>query len=337
MGNGGQRFGMTPPEDPADGGAAADALPPGLPPDPALRDAIVRWRRWLSSERGASIHTLMGYQRDLFFFLRFLTDYLGGEPTLADLAKLTAADFRSYLAHRTAEGLARTSLGRAMSTLRGFYRVCDRMNLMHNPAIDLVRNPRPPRSLPKPLAEADALDVLPTVAQLSDVPWIAARDTALITLLYGCGLRLGEALGLTMADRPTGETMRVLGKGRKERLVPVLPAVRQAIDAYLTLRPYPAPPESPLFVGKRGGPLNPRMAQRTMETVRHLLGLPDTATPHALRHSFATHLLGRGGDLRTIQELLGHANLSTTQRYTEVDATRLKAVYDSAHPRARKG
>ncbi|WP_404380933.1 tyrosine recombinase XerC [Caenispirillum salinarum] len=317
--------------------AAADALPPGLPPDPALRDAIVRWRRWLTAERGASIHTLTNYQRDLFFFLRFLTDYLGAEPSLADLGRLTAADFRSYLAHRTGEGIARTSLGRAMSTLRGFYRACDRMGLMHNPAIDLVRNPRPPRSIPKPLAEAEAMEVLPTVGELSDTPWIAARDTALITLLYGCGLRIGEALGLTVADRPTGETMRVLGKGRKERLVPVLPAVRQAIDAYLALRPHPAPPDSPLFVGARGGPLSPRMAQRTMEKVRHLLGLPETATPHALRHSFATHLLGRGGDLRTIQELLGHANLSTTQRYTEVDAARLKSVYDSAHPRARKG
>ncbi|SOD92217.1 tyrosine recombinase XerC [Caenispirillum bisanense] len=317
--------------------AEADALPPGLPPDPALRDAIARWRRWLVSERTASPHTLSNYQRDLAFFLRFLTGFLGQEPTLADLAQLSASDFRSYLAHRTAEGIARTSLGRAMSTLRGFYRLCAKLGLMENPAIDLVRNPKPPRSLPKPLAEDEALEVLPTAGELHDEPWIAARDVAILTLLYGCGLRLGEALGLTVADRPTADAMVVLGKGRKERVVPVLPLVREAIAQYLALCPWPPLPERALFVGVRGGPLNPRMVQRTMEKARHLLGLPETATPHALRHSFATHLLGRGGDLRTIQELLGHANLSTTQRYTEVDAAKLMAVYDAAHPRARKG
>lgn len=322
---------------PDDAAAAAAALPPGLPDDPALRTAIARWRRWLATERASSPHTLSNYQRDLTTFLRFLTGYLGEEPTLANLAKLEAADFRSFLAHRTNEGMARTSLGRAMSTLRGFFRFCDRLGLMHNPAIDLVRNPKPPRSVPKPLAEDEALEVLPVAAELSDEPWIAARDTALLTLLYGCGLRIGEALALNVGDRPAGDVMTVLGKGRKQRVVPVLPLVRESLDAYLALRPWPAPPESPLFVGVRGGRLNPRMIQRTMEKARLLLGLPDTATPHALRHSFATHLLGRGGDLRTIQELLGHANLSTTQRYTEVDAARLTAVHQAAHPRARKG
>lgn len=328
---------MTVPADDAAARAAeADALPPGLPADPALRDAIARWRRWLVSERAASPHTLSNYQRDLATFLRFLTGFLGQEPTLADLAGLTAADFRSYLAQRTADGLARTSLGRAMSTLRGFYRLCDRLGVMHNPAIDLVRNPKPPHSVPKALAEDEALEVLPTAGELHDEPWVAARDVAILTLLYGCGLRLGEALGLTVADRPAGDVMTVLGKGRKMRVVPVLPLVREAIEQYLALCPWPTAPERALFVGRRGGPLNPRMVQRTMEKTRTLLGLPETATPHALRHSFATHLLGRGGDLRTIQELLGHANLSTTQRYTEVDAARLAAVYETAHPRARK-
>ncbi|GAA0588674.1 tyrosine recombinase XerC [Caenispirillum bisanense] len=316
--------------------AGADALPPGLPSDPALRDAIARWRRWLVAEKAASPHTLSNYQRDLATFLRFLTGFLGQEPTLADLAQLTAGDFRSFLAHRTGEGLARTSLGRCMSTLRGFYRLCARLGLMENPAIDLVRNPKPPRSLPKPLAEDEALEVLPTAAELHDEPWIAARDVAILTLLYGCGLRLGEALGMTVADRPAGEAMTILGKGRKQRVVPVLPLVRQAIDHYLSLCPYPPTPDRALFVGARGGPLNPRLVQRAMEKTRQLLGLPDSATPHALRHSFATHLLGRGGDLRTIQELLGHANLSTTQRYTEVDAARLTAIYESSHPRARR-
>lgn len=316
--------------------AEADALPPGLPSDPALRDAIVRWRRWLMAEKVASPHTLSNYQRDLTTFLRFLTGFLGQEPTLADLAQLTAGDFRSFLAHRTGEGLARISLGRCMSTLRGFYRLCARLGLMENPAIDLVRNPRAPHSLPKALAEQEALEVPGTTGEGHEVPWIAARDVAIVTLLYGCGLRLGEALGMTVADRPTGDAMTILGKGRKQRVVPVLPVVRQAIDEYLAQCPYPPAPERALFLGARGGPLNPRLVQRAMEKTRQALGLPDTATPHALRHSFATHLLGRGGDLRTIQELLGHANLSTTQRYTEVDATRIAAIYASAHPRAHR-
>lgn len=300
-----------------------------------LSSAVEAWRRWLAEEKRASAHTLDAYGRDLAAFLAFLTDHLGEEPGLAALAGLRPADFRAYLARRGGDGLARSSQARAMSTLRGFFRFLDRRGLVHNPALTAVRTPRPPRGIPRPLGAADALDSLQTVAELQDEPWLAARDVALFSLLYGCGLRLGEALALKVADAPHGDAMTVTGKGRKQRLVPVLPAVRQAIADYLALRPFKAGGEAPLFVGARGKRLNPGVVQRQMRRLRPLLGLPDTATPHALRHSFATHLLAAGGDLRTIQELLGHASLSTTQRYTAVDTARLAEAYKAAHPRAK--
>ncbi len=303
--------------------------------DAALREAIAAWRRWLGEEKRCSAHTLDGYGRDLAAFLSFLTEHLGDAPRLDDLAGLTAADFRAWLARRGAEGLARSSQARAMSTLRGFFRFLDRRGLVHNAALAAVRSPRPPRAVPKPLAAEDALEALRTAAELQDAPWLAARDLALFSLLYGCGLRLGEALGLTRGQAPKGDVMTVTGKGRKQRIVPVLPLVRSAVADYLALCPFAGGAEAPLFVGARGKPLNPGVVQRQMRRLRLLLGLPETATPHALRHSFATHLLAAGGDLRTIQELLGHASLSTTQRYTAVDAARLAAAYDAAHPRAK--
>lgn len=222
-----------------------------------------------------------------------------------------------------------------MSSLRGFFKYLDRHDLVHNPAINAVKSPRPPKSLPKPLAAEDAIEALSTAGELHDEPWLAARDVALFTLLYGCGLRLGEALALQKRDIPAGDAMTITGKGRKQRLVPVLPIVRQAIGEYVTLCPHPLAADGPLFVGARGGLLNPGVVQRQMRRLRALMGLPDTATPHALRHSFATHLLAGGGDLRTIQELLGHASLSTTQRYTQVDEARLTRAYRDAHPRAK--
>lgn len=303
--------------------------------DAALVEAVAAWRAWLAEERRASDHTLDGYGRDLAAFLAFLRDHLGGEPGLSDLATLTAADFRAFLARRSGEGLSRSSLARGMSTLRGFFKFLDRNGLVHNPALTAVRAPRPPRSLPKPLAQDEALETLATAAELHDDPWQAARDAALLTLLYGCGLRLGEALALNLRDRPQGPTMVVTGKGRKQRVVPVLPVVIEAIEDYLRLCPYPLDPDRALFLGARGKRLNPGVLQRQMRHVRALLGLPDTATPHALRHSFASHLLAGGGDLRTIQELLGHSSLSTTQRYTAIDETTLRRVYDQAHPRAK--
>ncbi|OAN55239.1 recombinase XerC [Paramagnetospirillum marisnigri] len=302
---------------------------------PDLARAVTAWRQWLEAEKRASAHTLDAYGRDLAAFLSFLVEHQGGQPDLAALAGLEPTDFRAFLARRSSDGLGRSSLARTMSTLRGFFRYLDRHKLVHNPTLKTVKSPRPPKSVPKPLAADEALEALATAGELHDEPWLAARDVALFTLLYGAGLRLGEALGLKRREAPRGETMMITGKGRKQRLVPVLPVVRDAITDYLARVPFPAEPDDPLFLGARGGPLNPGVVQRQMRRLRLLLGLPDTATPHALRHSFATHLLAGGGDLRTIQELLGHSSLSTTQRYTEVDAARLTAVYRDAHPRAK--
>lgn len=303
--------------------------------DERLLAAVAGWREWLASERRASAHTLDGYGRDLAAFLGFLVEHRGEEPSLAMLADLLPADFRSFLARRGGDGLGRTSLARGMSSLRSFYRFLDRNGIAHNPALAAVRTPKPPRSVPKPLAPAEALDTLSAAEEMQEEPWLAARDVALFSLLYGCGLRLGEALGLTRRQIPRGDAMIVTGKGRKQRLVPLLPVVVEAVATYLRLCPHHPGAEGPLFVGARGGPLNPGVVQRQMRRLRASLGLPESATPHALRHSFATHLLAGGGDLRTIQELLGHASLSTTQRYTEIDASQIRRVYDQAHPRAK--
>ena len=294
-----------------------------------------RWLGWLATERRASRHTIDGYARDVASFLDHLGDHLGSEPSLAALGTLRPTDFRSFLARRAAAGVARTSQARAMSSLRSLFRFFDRNELTKNAALAGVRTPRPPRSVPKPLASSEALDVLAAAGDLQREPWQGARDVALMTLLYGCGLRLGEALSLTRRQIPRGDAMTIIGKGRKERLVPLLPAVVDAVQAYLKLCPHHPGADGPLFVGARGGPLNPAIVQLQMRRLRAQLGLAETATPHALRHSFATHLLAGGGDLRTIQELLGHASLSTTQRYTEVDAAQIGRVYDQAHPRAK--
>ncbi len=310
----------------------ADAVPSA----PDLNSAIAAWRAWLSDERRAADHTLVAYEHDLTAFVRFLAGHLGGPPGLSDLQDLKNTDFRAWMARRANDGLARRSTARAVSVVRGFFRFLDRRGLVHNPLGQGLRTPKVPRSVPRPLSVGEARETVAAIATFSGEPWIAKRDTALLALLYGCGLRIGEALGLSRGDvagRP--ETLVVTGKGRKQRLVPVLPVVAAAVEDYLAACPFAGGPDAALFLGARGGPLNPGVAQRQMRRVRALLDLPETATPHALRHSFATHLLGRGGDLRTIQELLGHASLSTTQRYTEVDGDRLLAVYRGAHPRAR--
>jgi len=305
--------------------------------EPAVGAAIEDWRAWLAHERRASDHTLDAYGRDLAAFLEFVSERLGYKPGLKDLENLKTVDFRGYLAMRMAKGLARTSTARAMSTLRGFFRFLDRAGVVHNAVIGAVRTPKTPRSVPKALSVEEALEAVDSVAELSDRDWIGKRDRALLMMLYGCGLRIGEALALNRNQAPEGETMVVAGKGSKQRLAPVLAAVREAVNDYLASIPYQSlGDDDPLFIGVRGGRLTARVAQRQMQRLRALLGLPETATPHALRHSFATHLLAGGGDLRTIQELLGHASLSTTQRYTEVDSARLTEVYRDAHPRARR-
>ncbi len=306
--------------------------------DPELIRIIAAWQQRLATERRSSAHTLAAYGRDFAAFLNFLGRHHGATPSLDMLAELSLRDFRAYLAARAAEDLARTSQARALSVIRGFFRFLEQEGLAKNHALSVLRGPRLPKSVPKPLTVADAGEAIDAAetGQREDAPaWIGARDGAIVTLLYGCGLRLSEALDLTAAQapKPGMAVLVVTGKGSKQRMVPLLPAVGLAIEAYRALCPHRLAPNGPLFVGLRGGPLNPRLVQRLMERIRYALGLPDNATPHALRHSFATHLLAAGGDLRAIQELLGHASLSTTQRYTEIDAAKLLDVYDRAHPR----
>jgi integrase/recombinase XerC len=303
--------------------------------EPALLAAIAAWREWLTVERNCSGHTLDAYGRDIAAFLTFLVLHEGRAPGLDDLTRLTAADFRAYLARRAQDGLNRASTARAMSSLRNFFRFIEKRGLAANAAIAAVRTPKLPRAIPKPLSEQEAKDALETFETLHEEPWQAARDKALFTLIYGCGLRISEALGLSLGQIPEGDALTITGKGRKMRVVPLLPIVKQRIAEYLTLCPHKMGKRDPLFVGARGQRLNPGVVQRQMRKVRAMLGLSDSATPHALRHSFATHLLAGGGDLRTIQELLGHASLSTTQRYTEVDTKRLIDIYKDTHPRAR--
>jgi integrase/recombinase XerC len=298
--------------------------------------AIADWRRWLETERHASRHTLSAYTADLAGFLTFLTDYHGRPPALNDLSAAGLIDFRAWMANRANAGLDKGSRARSLSGVRNFFRWLDRSGRMHNAAIGLVQAPKRNHRLPRPLTVDDAGDLLDHAQEQADLPWIGKRDCALLTLLYGCGLRIDEALSLNRGDLPDGDTLMVTGKGRKQRMVPVLPVVRDALLDYVAACPFALAADGPLFVGVRGARLNAGVAQRQMRHLRGLMGLPDTATPHALRHSFATHLLAGGGDLRAIQELLGHASLSTTQRYTDVDAEQLLSVYESAHPRAKK-
>ena len=299
-----------------------------------LRAAIGLWVAWLAGERRASAHTIAAYGRDLAFFLDFLTEHLGELPSLGAIDGLRPADFRAYLARRVQHHAGRGSLARGLSVLRGFVRFLHRRGLASTSALAALRSPRLRASVPKPLTVDDATAAVDVVGDFA-TGWQGKRDIAILTLLYGCGLRLSEALGLSRGEAPLSEMLVVTGKGRKQRLLPVLPVVRAAVADYLAACPHALATDGPLFVGARGGPLTPRIVQRQMEAVRGCLGLPDSATPHALRHSFATHLLGAGGDLRAIQELLGHASLSTTQRYTSVETERLLAIYDAAHPRAR--
>ena len=301
-----------------------------------LGDALTDWRRWLATERRASHHTVAAYERDLGDFLAFVSGHLGDRLGLGDLGALKASDFRAWLAARAGRGLQASSTARALSVVRGFFRWLEKRGLAENPAVAAIRTPKVPRSVPRALSQEEASEALDLVQVLDDRAWVNKRDTAVCLLLYGCGLRLGEALSLRRRDAPTAgqDSLLITGKGQKQRIVPLLPPVVAAIDDYLAACPHPLPGDGPLFAGIRGGALGPRQVQQRLVELRRLLGLPESATPHALRHSFATHLLAGGGDLRAIQELLGHASLSTTQRYTDVDTAGLMAVYRKAHPRA---
>ncbi|HEX5213330.1 MAG TPA: tyrosine recombinase XerC, partial [Pseudolabrys sp.] len=280
--------------------------------------------------------TLEAYERDARQFLVFLGHHLGGAPSLKQLAKLTPSDVRAFMAARRGEGLSSRSLMRVLAGARSFARFLERNGKGKVGALSAVRAPKVAKTLPKPLSIASAKRIADTELRASEhsEPWIVARDAAVLALLYGSGLRISEALSLKRKDIGTGDVIAVVGKGNKARMTPVLSQVTKLIADYVALCPFDLPDEGPLFVGARRGPLSPRVVQLAMAHVRGALGLPDTATPHALRHSFATHLLARGGDLRAIQELLGHASLSTTQIYTAVDSERLLEVYASAHPRA---
>ena len=302
---------------------------------PDLAAAARAWLARLKSEKRASPHTLDAYARDADAFVSFLAGHLGGMPDLAALKALRPADFRAWLTSRAMAKFERTSTARALSAVRSLFHYLDRAGLVHNAALGAVKAPKLPRSIPKPLTERETFDLIDNAELDATEPWIARRNIAVLMLLYGCGLRIAEALSLTRAAAPAGDTMIITGKGRKQRMVPVLPAVREAVAGYIAACPHALAPQAPLFVGVRGGPLHHRIVQGVIQKLRPLLALPETATPHALRHSFATHLLAGGGDLRTIQELLGHASLSTTQRYTAVDSKKLLEVYDQAHPRAK--
>ncbi|AWM26776.1 tyrosine recombinase XerC [Sinorhizobium fredii USDA 205] len=301
---------------------------------PEVMDERQRWLASLAEERRLSGKTVEAYERDTRQFLTFLTGHLAGPPRLADIRTLRPADLRGFLAQRRKAGAGARTLGRGLAGLRSFLRYLEKNGLANAAGAGAVRSPKQPKSLPKPLTDRDALKVVTADAQLAEEPWIAARNAAVLTLLYGCGLRISEALTLTPDDFSGAASLRITGKGDKTRIVPLIAAATEAVATYRKLCPYHIGPGEPLFRGARGAKLQPAIIQREMQKLRSALGLPDSATPHALRHSFATHLLAGGGDLRTIQELLGHASLSTTQVYTGVDSARLLEIYDRAHPRA---
>ena len=300
--------------------------------DDEVRKIVQRWQSWLRNERGYSAHTLDAYFRDLSFFFAFFEKPL----TLAKLGRLDVRDFRAYLASRAAKHLEKSSIAREISAVKNFFKWLDRNNIVKNPAISVISSPRKSKILPKALDIDDTFDVLKQAAEKQrtknpdDACWVSLRDKAVFTLLYGCGLRISEALSLNAGDLDNGDFMRITGKGQKTRIVPLLPAVIEAVDAYRQKCPYPINRGEALFLGARGERLSPRVIQRRLEKIRAELGLPNTVTPHALRHSFATHLLAEGTDLRSIQELLGHASLTTTQRYTDVEIEHLRKEYEKA-------
>ncbi|MBI1186364.1 MAG: tyrosine-type recombinase/integrase [Alphaproteobacteria bacterium] len=299
-------------------------------------NAHAAWLASLRDERRLSALTVEAYGRDVARFLDFLTMHLGEAPRLGALQTLQPQDLRAYLAYRRAGdgALSDRSLARALAAIRSFFRFLEERCGVANARLKLVRGPRLKALLPRPVSEDSAHEALAIAGAQAIAPWVAARDEAVLTLLYGAGLRISEALGLRGGDRPIGEALRVVGKGGKERIVPALPIVREAVERYASVCPFALDADGPLFRGVRGGALSPRIVQTLMAHVRARLGLPNSATPHALRHAFATHLLAHGADLRAIQELLGHDSLATTQRYADVDFSRLLASYRSAHPRA---
>ena len=304
----------------------------------AIESVICDWQRWLSAERRMATNTVKSYGQDAGSFSTFMMGHLGHPTDLSDLTSLSIRDFRAWLTWLSEQGLSPRSRARALSSIRSLFRYLDNVGLGQNPVLAALRTPKSDRLVPRPLSKRDAKETIAAAGQSTAEPkaWLALRDHALLMLLYGTGMRISEALALTRGDlsgRP--EILTITGKGRKQRLVPLLPRVLEAVEMYLAACPYQTHLDSALFLGARGSALNAGVAQRVMRKLRIKLDLSDNVTPHALRHSFATHLLSRGGDLRTIQELLGHSSLASTQRYTEVDGVQMQAVYQAAHPRAK--
>lgn len=301
-----------------------------------MQDLIAEFSEYLIKTRNYSAHTAAAYSMDLSDLANFLNKFNGGNLLLNDLAQIDTITFRSWLADRQKRGLSFKSTARALSSVRGFYKYLARYHGIKNDAIGLISSPRVPKKLSKAINPSDVADMAGAIHDLdADEPWIAARDWALVTLLFGCGLRISEALSLTNRDiAGTPESLRIVGKGSKERIVPVLPAVYNAIKKYTDLRPFGNAPDDELFRSVRGLPMSSRMAEKVVEKLRHYLQLPDYVTPHALRHTFATALLSDGADLRSLQELLGHSSLSTTQLYTKVNMSEIMDIYEHCHPRA---
>ncbi|MEM7679488.1 MAG: tyrosine recombinase XerC [Pseudomonadota bacterium] len=300
-----------------------------------LRAQLSHWSDYLAVEKRLSKHTLRAYATDMGHFLSFLVEYKGQAPSINDIAGVDIRDFRAWMSRKAMEGVGNASRARSLSGVKNFLSWLDKKGIAHNPAILNVRSPKHPHKLPRPLHENQALDVLENAGLLVKEDWVGARNAALFTLLYGCGLRIDEALSLNIKDMPRDGFITVLGKGGKERRVPVIDLVERSLRTYLEDMPFPKLSDDPIFRGTQGKRLNQGVAQKAMRDIRKTLGLPENATPHALRHSFATHLLQNGANLREIQELLGHSSLSTTQRYTEIDAKQMLETYRNAHPRAK--
>lgn len=297
-----------------------------------VKELIFRWQAWLRDERRYSPHTLDAYSRDLADFLKFMEVSLMHIPSLKDIKTAEVRLFRSYLSSRAAKYIDKASIARELSSIKNFYNWLARNNIVENTALSIISSPRRSKILPKAIEVDDALNILDIAKDFSKKEWQGLRDVAIFTILYGCGLRISEALSLNMGDINHNNFLKIKGKGNKERLVPLLPIIKEKINAYIKACPYDIKNGEPLFLGARGERISPRIVQRTLEKIRGYLGLSDNLTPHALRHSYATHLLANGTDLRSIQELLGHASLSTTQRYTDVHIETLKKEYSKAHP-----
>ena len=311
----------------------APPIPPATAPD--LAAIYAEWVTYLSLEKHFSKHTLRAYTSDMEYFFGFLTRHLGKPPSMDDLGDASIRDFRSWLSKKTMEGAGAATRARSLASVRNFLKWLDRNGHLHNPAIASIRTPKMPKKIPRALPPKQAREVVENADSIPKENWIGMRDRALFMLLYGCGLRIDEALQLNYGTRPLNAEVRVMGKGSKERMVPVIPVVEKMLNEYLAVVPFPMEKETPLFLGAKGGRLAQGVAQRELRNLRKAIGLPESVTPHALRHSFATHILVAGANLRTIQELLGHASVSTTQRYTDYDNAQLMEIYMKAHPRAK--